>query len=178
MSDDEAQCTCVTDTSGLHAIATSSANLKPILLEKLKAGEIGVLACAMREFADLYETEAAEIAEYVALERDLGGLDVADVGKDGGHCLERRWHRVASEVIAPVLAKGAWGFNRASFCDLSGRRELPWRPGNDIIGPRQGRLGHSGSKARETNDETNRMTVAERRQPNYRQGRKPRENMP
>lgn len=66
MSDDGADCTCVTDTHGLHAIANASANLKPILLEKLQDGTIGVLAVAMREFAELYEDEAAELEPYIA----------------------------------------------------------------------------------------------------------------
>lgn len=65
MSDDVADCTCVTDTHGLHAIANASANLKAILLEKLQDGTIGVLAVAMREFAELYEDEAAELEPYV-----------------------------------------------------------------------------------------------------------------
>lgn len=65
MSDDVADCTCVTDTHGLHAIATASANLKPILLEKLKDGTIGVLAVALREFSELYEDEATELKPYI-----------------------------------------------------------------------------------------------------------------
>jgi hypothetical protein len=66
MSDEAVDCICVTDTHGLHAIASASANLKPILLEKLKDGRIGVLACAMREFTDLYKEEAEELEPYIS----------------------------------------------------------------------------------------------------------------
>jgi hypothetical protein len=65
MSDDGAKCSCVIDTNGLHAIATASANLQPLLIEKLKSGEIGVPARAWQEFSALYEDEADLLKPHV-----------------------------------------------------------------------------------------------------------------
>jgi hypothetical protein len=51
-------CSCIVDTDGLRRIAGASGNLKGILLDHLKRGNIAVPACAWKEFADLYEKEA------------------------------------------------------------------------------------------------------------------------
>jgi hypothetical protein len=59
-------CSCVVDTSGLHAIATATENLRTVLLEKLATGIIGVPACAWQEFVELYEDEAPIIVSHVA----------------------------------------------------------------------------------------------------------------
>lgn len=72
MSDDAADCTCVTDTSGLHAIATASANLKLAFIEKLKSGEMAVLTCAFNEFAELYPEEAEELGPHIATKINMG----------------------------------------------------------------------------------------------------------
>jgi hypothetical protein len=66
MADNLSQCSCVIDTSGLHAIATSSGNLQSIILNKLNEGVIGVPTCAWQEFQELYEHEAALVAPYVS----------------------------------------------------------------------------------------------------------------
>jgi hypothetical protein len=64
MTDDGPACTAVIDTHGLHELALSSSNLKPILLDQLKNGVIAIPTCAWQEFEALYEDEAAEIAPY------------------------------------------------------------------------------------------------------------------
>jgi len=65
MAEDEWQCSCVIDTSGLHAIAKASGNLQSILLDKLKQGVIGVPACAWQELNELYEDDAALLAPHI-----------------------------------------------------------------------------------------------------------------
>lgn len=65
MAKEDSPCSCVVDTSGLHAIATASGNLQTILLDKLKQGVIGVPACAMQEFQILYEDEVSIIAPHL-----------------------------------------------------------------------------------------------------------------
>jgi hypothetical protein len=51
-------CSCIVDTDGLRRIARASGNLKTILLDHLKTGNIAVPACAWKEFTKLYEKEA------------------------------------------------------------------------------------------------------------------------
>src|SRR5436305_9032100 len=51
-------CSCIVDTDGLRRIAGASGNLKGILLDHLKSGNIAVPACAWKEFAELYKREA------------------------------------------------------------------------------------------------------------------------
>jgi hypothetical protein len=58
-------CSCVVDTSGLHAIANASANLKAALIAKLEDGTIGVPSWAWQELQDLYEDEAASLSAHV-----------------------------------------------------------------------------------------------------------------
>jgi hypothetical protein len=65
MTDDEPQCSCVIDTSGLYELATASGNLRTILLDQLTKSAIAVPTCAWQEFEVLYEEEAAEIAPFV-----------------------------------------------------------------------------------------------------------------
>lgn len=65
MNEATAKCSCVVDTNGLHAIAAASGNLQSILLEKLKSGVIGVPACALQEFGELYEEEIAVLAPHI-----------------------------------------------------------------------------------------------------------------
>jgi len=65
MTDGASKCSCVVDTSGLHAIAVASGNLQSILLDKLKSGAIGVPACAWKEFGELYEEEVAVLAPHI-----------------------------------------------------------------------------------------------------------------
>jgi hypothetical protein len=65
MIEGPAKCSCVVDTSGLHAIAAATGNLQSILLEKLSSGVIGVPACVWQEFSDLYEEEVAILAPHV-----------------------------------------------------------------------------------------------------------------
>jgi hypothetical protein len=62
MNEEASKCSCVVDTSGLHAIAAASGNLQSILLDKLKSGVIGVPACVWQEFGELYEEEVAILA--------------------------------------------------------------------------------------------------------------------
>jgi hypothetical protein len=56
---------CVIDTSGLHALATASGNLKATLIAALNDGTIAVPSWAWREFKKLYEEEAAEIDQHI-----------------------------------------------------------------------------------------------------------------
>ena len=58
-------CSCIVDTDGLRRIARASGNLKGILLDHLKSGNIAVPACAWKEFAELYESEAETLRPYV-----------------------------------------------------------------------------------------------------------------
>jgi hypothetical protein len=58
-------CSCIVDTDGLRRIAGASGNLKGILLDHLKNGNIAVPACAWKEFANLYENEAEALKPYV-----------------------------------------------------------------------------------------------------------------
>jgi hypothetical protein len=58
-------CSCIVDTDGLNRIARASGNLKGILLEHLKSGNIAVPACAWKEFVELYEGEAEALKTYV-----------------------------------------------------------------------------------------------------------------
>jgi hypothetical protein len=62
MNEGAPKCSCVVDTSGLHAIAVASGNLQSVLLDKLKSGVIGVPACVWQEFEELYEEEVAILA--------------------------------------------------------------------------------------------------------------------
>ncbi|UPT84279.1 hypothetical protein HAP41_0000028330 [Bradyrhizobium barranii subsp. apii] len=66
MNEAAPKCSCVVDTSGLHAIAAASGNLQSILIEKLASGTIGVPACAWQEFDELYEEEAAILAPHIS----------------------------------------------------------------------------------------------------------------
>lgn len=58
-------CSCVIDTSGLHAIATASGNLKAALIAKLEDGTIGVPSWTWQEFQNLFEDDAAAIAPHI-----------------------------------------------------------------------------------------------------------------
>jgi hypothetical protein len=58
-------CSCVIDTSGLHAIANASGNLKATLLAKLEDGTIGVPSWAWQEFQKVFEDEAAALAPHI-----------------------------------------------------------------------------------------------------------------
>jgi hypothetical protein len=66
MTDDLAECLCVVDTSGLHAIAVASGNIQSVLIDKLKCGIIGVPTCAWSEFEELYDLEAVALAPSVS----------------------------------------------------------------------------------------------------------------
>lgn len=66
MTDELSDCACVVDTSGLHAIATASGNLRSVLINKLECGVICVPTCAWAEFEDLYDLEAEVLAPSVA----------------------------------------------------------------------------------------------------------------
>lgn len=61
----EPDCSCVIDTSGLHAIANASANLKAALLAKLEDGTIGVPSWTWQEFQTAYDDEAEAIAPHI-----------------------------------------------------------------------------------------------------------------
>lgn len=65
MTEGASKCSCVVDTSGLHAIANASGNLQSILLDRLKSGVIGVPACAWKEFCVLYAEEIAILASHI-----------------------------------------------------------------------------------------------------------------
>jgi hypothetical protein len=58
-------CSCVIDTSGLHAIANASGNLKATLLAKLEDSTIGVPSWAWQEFQNIYDDEASAIAPHI-----------------------------------------------------------------------------------------------------------------
>jgi hypothetical protein len=58
-------CSCVVDTSGLHLIATASANLKTALLARLADGTIGVPTWAWQELKKVYQEDAEVLAAYV-----------------------------------------------------------------------------------------------------------------
>src|SRR5690348_834112 len=58
-------CSCVIDTSGLHAIANASANLKAALLAKLEDGTIGVPSWTWQEFQSVFDAEAVAIAPHI-----------------------------------------------------------------------------------------------------------------
>lgn len=58
-------CSCVIDTSGLHAIANASGNLQAALLAKLDDGTIGVPTWAWQEFKNTFDDEAAAIAPHI-----------------------------------------------------------------------------------------------------------------
>lgn len=58
-------CSCVIDTSGLHAIAIASGNLKATLLSKLEDGTIGVPSWTWQEFQTAFDDEAATIAQHI-----------------------------------------------------------------------------------------------------------------
>jgi hypothetical protein len=58
-------CSCVIDTSGLHGIATASANLQGALLARLADGTIGVPSWAWQELKDTYPEEAGFLANHV-----------------------------------------------------------------------------------------------------------------
>jgi hypothetical protein len=59
-------CSCVIDTSGLHAIANASGNLKAALLAKLEDGTIGVPSWTWQEFQAAFDDEAVTIAPHIA----------------------------------------------------------------------------------------------------------------
>jgi hypothetical protein len=58
-------CSCVIDTSGLHAIANATGNLKAALLAKLEDGTIGVPSWTCQEFQTVFDDEAATIAPHI-----------------------------------------------------------------------------------------------------------------
>ena len=58
-------CSCVIDTSGLHAIANASGNLKAALIAQLEDGTIGVPSWAWQEFQNIFEDEAADLAPHI-----------------------------------------------------------------------------------------------------------------
>jgi hypothetical protein len=60
-----APCSCIVDTDGLRRIARASGNIKGVLLEHLKSGNIAVPACAWKEFAALYEKEAEQLKPHI-----------------------------------------------------------------------------------------------------------------
>ena len=55
------QCECIIDAHGLHEISIISGNLKPLLMDLLKNGVIGIYNETWNEFSLLYEDEAAQI---------------------------------------------------------------------------------------------------------------------
>jgi hypothetical protein len=61
----KSDCSCVVDTSGLHAIASASGNLKPTLLAKLEDGTIGVPSWAWQEYQKVYEDEAVALSPHI-----------------------------------------------------------------------------------------------------------------
>jgi hypothetical protein len=72
MSDEPQACSCVVDCSGLHDIAsTKSNNLKSLYLDQLKKGIIAVPACVWKEFQELYDNEASELAPYVTVKINM-----------------------------------------------------------------------------------------------------------
>ena len=85
----KADCSCVIDTSGLHAIANSSGNLKATLFARLENGTIGVPTWAWQEFRNLYEDEAAELSPHVAKrlqfnkQVDVGAARIAEESELG-----------------------------------------------------------------------------------------------
>lgn len=58
-------CSCVVDTSGLHGIATASANLRGALLARLADGTIGVPSWAWQELQETYPEEADVLAAHI-----------------------------------------------------------------------------------------------------------------
>ncbi len=58
-------CSCVIDTSGLHAIAIASGNLRAALLAKLDDGTIAVPSWTWQEFQTVFDDEATIIAPHV-----------------------------------------------------------------------------------------------------------------
>jgi hypothetical protein len=58
-------CSHVIDTHGLHAIAALKGNSKATFKAALKSGEIAVPAMVWKEFQELYEDEAADLAPFV-----------------------------------------------------------------------------------------------------------------
>ena len=58
-------CSCVIDTSGLHGIATASANLKGALIARLNDGSIGVPSWAWQELRETYPEDAAVLANHI-----------------------------------------------------------------------------------------------------------------
>jgi hypothetical protein len=74
-----AECPCVIDCAGLHAIASDmSDNLKTTILHYLATGVIAVPTCAWQEFEEAYDDEAAELVEPQCLEwsTSAANLDV------------------------------------------------------------------------------------------------------
>lgn len=76
---------CVVDCYGLHEIASStSANLKAVFLDLLSEGVVGVPTCVWKEFREIYEDEAAELAPFVKIKISLtkiykvGAASIAD----------------------------------------------------------------------------------------------------
>jgi hypothetical protein len=61
----KSNCSCVVDTSALHAIANASGNLSPALIAKLENGIIGVPSWAWQEFKKIYEDEAAALSPHI-----------------------------------------------------------------------------------------------------------------
>lgn len=61
----ESACKCVIDTSGLHALAIASGNLKATLIARLEEGTVGVPSWAWQEFQKLYKEEATLLAEHI-----------------------------------------------------------------------------------------------------------------
>jgi hypothetical protein len=58
-------CSCVIDTSGLHGIATASANLQSALLARLADGTIGVPTWAWQELQETYPEDAAVLSGHI-----------------------------------------------------------------------------------------------------------------
>jgi hypothetical protein len=61
----EPDCSCVIDTSGLHATANASANLKAALIAKLEDGTIGVPSWTWQEFQSTYDDEAKALTAHI-----------------------------------------------------------------------------------------------------------------
>jgi hypothetical protein len=66
MSDDQSECVCIVDVSGLHEIAsTRSDNLRKFYIDQLKSGVICVSTSTWSEFKEIYEDEAAFLDSHI-----------------------------------------------------------------------------------------------------------------
>jgi hypothetical protein len=119
MTDAHPKCLCVVDTDGLYRIATASENLRPVLIDLLTKGVIGVPTCAWQEFEKLYEDEAAELKEYVAVRINMrpayyaGAARIADKLNSGfprgshDECVELWTGAIATAYDCIILTSAA-----------------------------------------------------------------------